>query len=347
MEIPILQVKVGIDEQLIINKHNVSEVVARLLVAFEANEQIEHPFDALSNHKYFGLDAVWNLEHPLDAPWNPLHGAIWELINIMAIQIMIKIKEGFKLFLINDVHYNISRIKNTEFFLRILLNNNLVVKQFMHHEELWKPLFNLFETLLLRRSEPHRCVLNAKFVALSILLIQTQSRWGVEHSIYCKELGIFKILCLERSIMIKRESVLSPLFMWISIYDGLARIHGNNHIKSWFNNMDFFMQLIVWNLTSKQKHITERFISDSIRDISSAKDYKILLNTLKAEKGIISRLCKKVKLCANCGRFKTKKNKIKMKICEGCVLVYYCSRKCQKYDWKEKHRIQCEKLAIS
>ena len=28
-------------------------------------------------------------------------------------------------------------------------------------------------------------------------------------------------------------------------------------------------------------------------------------------------------------------------ICKRCQLTFYCSRRCQKYDWKARHRIKC------
>ena len=66
---------------------------------------------------------------------------------------------------------------------------------------------------------------------------------------------------------------------------------------------------------------------------------------------------KKIKLpvkeicCEVCGRenqkIKDKKYKRgwrwKLKLCKGCGLVYYCSRKCQKIDWnKRNHRRICD-----
>ena len=43
---------------------------------------------------------------------------------------------------------------------------------------------------------------------------------------------------------------------------------------------------------------------------------------------------KQMKLCHN--------KKIKAKhTCKGCKVKMYCSKKCQKYDWKFKHRNEC------
>ena len=37
--------------------------------------------------------------------------------------------------------------------------------------------------------------------------------------------------------------------------------------------------------------------------------------------------------------------KPKLRLCNGCRVVYYCSRKCQKIDWKSQHSKQCNDLA--
>ena len=43
--------------------------------------------------------------------------------------------------------------------------------------------------------------------------------------------------------------------------------------------------------------------------------------------------------CKNC---KIKPYQKALKLCKGCKNVYYCSRHCQKIDWKYKHRNNCK-----
>eukprot|EP01084_Bolivina_argentea_P134379 237040_1 len=44
-----------------------------------------------------------------------------------------------------------------------------------------------------------------------------------------------------------------------------------------------------------------------------------------------------------CSLYKCKNTETrKYKKCSNCELVYYCSRKCQKYDWKYVHKYQCK-----
>eukprot|EP01084_Bolivina_argentea_P032001 59204_1 len=34
-----------------------------------------------------------------------------------------------------------------------------------------------------------------------------------------------------------------------------------------------------------------------------------------------------------------------MKLCRGCKVIYYCSKHCQKLDWKYSHRVNCRKIS--
>eukprot|EP01084_Bolivina_argentea_P279954 478681_1 len=57
-------------------------------------------------------------------------------------------------------------------------------------------------------------------------------------------------------------------------------------------------------------------------------------------------LTNKIK-CGNVGHctIQTKSDK-HMKLCSQCKSIYYCSRKCQKWHWKHKHRLNCLKIVF-
>eukprot|EP01084_Bolivina_argentea_P257372 433612_1 len=40
--------------------------------------------------------------------------------------------------------------------------------------------------------------------------------------------------------------------------------------------------------------------------------------------------------CHNCHKFNEN-----IKLCKGCKVIYYCSKYCQKRDWKKRHRLNC------
>ena len=49
--------------------------------------------------------------------------------------------------------------------------------------------------------------------------------------------------------------------------------------------------------------------------------------------------------CAACNKQQLNWPRDKLKICKGCNMARYCSKKCQKYDWvRNKHRLICRGL---
>ena len=50
--------------------------------------------------------------------------------------------------------------------------------------------------------------------------------------------------------------------------------------------------------------------------------------------------------CAACHKTQSNWPNEKLKVCKGCQLVYYCCKKCQKYDWiRNEHRTICSSLS--
>lgn len=46
--------------------------------------------------------------------------------------------------------------------------------------------------------------------------------------------------------------------------------------------------------------------------------------------------------CGGCGRRENLDRGEKFKKCAACKKIYYCSRKCQKKDWKSGHQMSCK-----
>ncbi|KAJ7769342.1 hypothetical protein B0H16DRAFT_254141 [Mycena metata] len=45
--------------------------------------------------------------------------------------------------------------------------------------------------------------------------------------------------------------------------------------------------------------------------------------------------------CDACGRVETSLGKQQLLSCAGCLLAKYCSKECQKRDWKSTHKDRC------
>eukprot|EP01084_Bolivina_argentea_P307498 531513_1 len=88
-----------------------------------------------------------------------------------------------------------------------------------------------------------------------------------------------------------------------------------------------------------------------------SKQYQLSLNVFKrlykfsnqAEmanktKRKIKKVKKKMRQDAKCNMCQNKQLNLKLKSCKGCLLVFYCSAKCQKKDWKKSHRYNCNRL---
>eukprot|EP01084_Bolivina_argentea_P092480 166372_1 len=47
---------------------------------------------------------------------------------------------------------------------------------------------------------------------------------------------------------------------------------------------------------------------------------------------------------SNCNVTFKQKKRNKLKKCKSCKMIFYCSRTCQKFDWKYKHRFECDRI---
>eukprot|EP01084_Bolivina_argentea_P247638 414279_1 len=57
-------------------------------------------------------------------------------------------------------------------------------------------------------------------------------------------------------------------------------------------------------------------------------------------------ILKKIIATLNCRYCHRKNVKVKLKACKGCHAVFYCNKKCQKKDWRKRHRKNCSKFWI-
>ena len=99
----------------------------------------------------------------------------------------------------------------------------------------------------------------------------------------------------------------------------------------------------------------QRYGTDTLRKY--IQDHETLPGIYQSARSIQSELRRNVKQYVvvhfvECGRRGCSKNgghihdssKRAMKMCQQCKMTYYCSKKCQKRDWKDRHRQRCSVL---
>eukprot|EP01084_Bolivina_argentea_P294477 506669_1 len=92
------------------------------------------------------------------------------------------------------------------------------------------------------------------------------------------------------------------------------------------------------NVKEMQKYLQENMSRTRIPSGSRRRNYlRCYLRKQKQNQLCSNPICKYSKQLSG--------GKIDMKICGGCKLLYFCSRKCQKYTWNRlNHRFQCIKV---
>lgn len=111
------------------------------------------------------------------------------------------------------------------------------------------------------------------------------------------------------------------------------------HSEEW---KPIFTDYTKTNLQAKYmtEYIAERFGRPPVRERPPAPRRDIhppqndLHERLRASGGTLAK-------CAACGKLEGKRGQWKK--CGGCGLVHYCSRDCQKLDWKAIHKYECQK----
>ena len=315
-----LKITIDFNEQVFITEHNVSKAIDKILVSYQSNKEILHTLEAACDHKSFK------------------NSMIQKLIHDIAIQIMIKTNVGSELFLVDASQYDTQRIVNLNFFIRALFNNNLIVRYFMRHSVLWKPLFDLFKIIL-----SHQCVFKYKFVLLCFLVLKTYTEWTIDHIAYFNKIELYKSLCMAvQTTSYHKHEVAIHFIVRLIILTYFTLTKQQQNTEFWFDN---FYHLMNETLSEQERTRASYILSRILFCFRFGPP--CILKPIEYHSRFVMSKGRKRKLCANCGVLKRRKNNVKLKICEGCRLVYYCSKSCQKYDWNKKHRIECPKLVIS
>ena len=287
--------------------------------------------------------------------FNHMKKALSMLINIMGIQIIIDSNEMMDstfLQLLFPYSSNLNKVKmiHSNFYLSILLNNDLVYKKIMKNKIAWKPMFNFFMKTL-----SNKMILSNKFLSVVYNITKIEKYWKINHILYLLKIEYTECIlkAFNKAYFNKKERNDNKILI-IAIH--IAKIFMNICIKN--NKEQWFLKWndvlignafdIIWNVKNKRKAISkhlwsacthyerklEMYVKATKLDYS-LDDLGIKLETHKIHN---KKICGNI----NCKRMNIYTKTKKLSICKACQMTYYCCRSCQKRDWKYNHRILCK-----
>ena len=332
MEKTRLKIEIGNKKNIFfISKHNASQCCDKLLNAYNNHYRIKHYIS------WFNLDKY-----------------VMNLINIITTCIILKSTTIIDILSISEnAEYSKCQIENLEFFIHIIFANPLILKNWMFDESKWKPLFILYKIIL-----SHQHVMNPKFFNLACLISETQKYWKMEHLLFLIDINFTKALCHAIVKAHYKERYIEQAFRKIAIsitHNFYIITHQVKENEFWFDEFKEMMDITLFRQRCRinnrvRYQITHRHHKNEfrVRYLSFAYDYHRMRYMDCVPRTFLPLRNRIFKACAyyNCKVVRTNTNKIKMKICKGCKLTYYCSRKCQKCDWNSKHRRECQRLYV-
>ena len=331
------------------SKNNVSKMRIMMSNISTSCDLLIHAFE--NDHKIIhSLNWIW-------ISYNCLNNLIFHI----AYYLILKCSNIID-FLLDDKHdnYTKNKICNIEFFLCILFQNGLIMKKVFNNESKWKQLMVFWKTII-----SHNKVNHSKYSEILYLIGKSQPFWEIEHYLFVIKDRWESILCqanyagfskqyslynprfadvtyvllqnIKRRLVVIRKATNISERIWM-LFQARLNYEADKIMKRCENYIkmeDKCVDKLIWISWN-------RFVNDKIRVVP------IMLNTMNPPQSVKMFMGKKVKICTyyKCDTLKIYGCNIKMKICKGCKLTYYCSKRCYKRDWNSKHRYECSKLSV-
>ena len=243
-------------------------------------------------------------------------------------------------------------LNNCSIFLKMLLRYKKVIQNIMQNEPAWMSFFFTLNNLM-----NSKLITSRKCLNIIVTLIDTSGYWTYNHLIYLATIGFIKTLSKalingyfsvnkRSSTLINRVNHCTQMYYIMGLCDDLQFDYGGT-----FRLVTLFADYVkkdVERLKSSRNQLAYINYKRQVH-VHFQEMYKLIENT-RSSTYPMTRLpyildWEKTNICTN---KKCKKNKMITKVlmlCKQCKLVYYCSRKCQKYDWKHTHRWYCKLLS--
>lgn len=266
---------------------------------------------------------------------------------------------------LDDITLNI--LNTASFLLVTIFRNPLMIRHWFYHSPYYTVYFDLILTLL-----ESRFILHPKLLQMLKILFSTYHYWKKKHFFYLCKRDAPKSLAIALKQVYYHKNPNRPSSVAQMVHTFLHAIHYNTFMPFFKRDGRCNVQNMFRNQMKKQmlqlrkrknKRAMQNYISsmNSIHNGNRYLHYKVSRFSKNNNwKGPIEEFSFKIvyfpsymdfiKICANnkCSKFKILHHTkpFKMGICKGCKFVYYCSRRCQKYDWIHQHKQHCSKLRM-
>ena len=145
----------------------------------------------------------------------------------------------------------------------------------------------------------------------------------------------------EKKISISNASKIDRLKIWI---EEMTDLDMNGDDKSHGKLKIYHFMKHIWNINTNGNDQNSHTIENDFLSQLEAKVSSNMEKIVSSEKSIVT-MCN-VMLDKQCNWNKCHQRSKKLKKCKKCKLVFYCSKSCQKHDWKLHKKICRRKLSL-
>jgi len=254
-----------------------------------------------------------------------------------------------------DNNKNHIQVNNSLFMLKCLFRNKRIIYNWLNNTK--KSVAVLSNLNYLMKSKH---VISPKYTELIDLLTGTYIYWNCSHVLYLKKIGYLQSMAMAlKTGYFRINHLTSPNLLFIinhtiKCFYILLKVHQNHNQLPSFDIIELFEHYVDTIINKTKKTRKKQALINYSEKVGCFKreinKFLLYYGKGKSDPSLRSIINKKmVKICGNikCQKYNQFKCKCKkMKICKECKMIYYCSEKCQKYDWKYSHRNQCMILKL-
>lgn len=282
----------------------------------------------------------------MDINWSYQNKKYEQLLQDIAFYVLTKFDGGISGIILFRNGKMKNYILNIANIIKVLFKNERIIIHILKYPSLWKFLFDSLGLLM-----SSKFIMETKWIQLIQSFLITLPYWRLEHVLYAYRSGFLKYLSYAMTVYyhrnISRKSVIKKFVGNIIIrFDTINR--ANHHFEDNF----FLNRLILDHLDKKEYQFRKRKKKINYQNYKHHVNHlttyvpKILQKKIDSIKQLYFMTNPKnemIKICGNSKCIKTKRNEKsrKFKICSRCKVIYYCCRRCQKYDWNYNHRLKC------